>query len=495
MSNSEVRKAMFSYWEQYEPSIESMMLSQDAQELDRIEKEEILSYLPPIEGRSILELGSGIGRFTEYFADHAKHITTVDFMQDYVEKNRKRNGHHAHVEFLRADVTELELPSDKKFDVIFSNWLLMYLSDDEIKELTRKMLTWLKDGGYLFVRESCFHPSGNIKLGSNPTFYRSPNEYFRILQKEVGSVSDDVGNIHRSVFELSRANSVSAYVKIKGNPNQLCFLLKKMPYSAQEYESFQAFLDENQYSRKGILKYEKIFGPTYISTGGQETTNEFCKKLDLLPGQKVLDVGCGIGGSAFHMAREYGVEVRGVDLSTNMITIALENQAKQEEEVKKKICFEITDITKAIFPDESFDVIYSRDTLLHIGDKETLFANFFKWLRPGGKLLISDYCRGDQEHSDQFLRYVAQRGYHLLTVTDYGSILSKVGFKNVEAKDVTDYFVEILHKEMKYFSDQKEDFIQEFSAEDYDDITNGWKDKVQRCGEGDQVWGLFIAEK
>jgi phosphoethanolamine N-methyltransferase len=52
---------MLSYWEQYEPSIESMMLSQDANELDRMEKDEILSYLPPIKGRSILELGSGIG--------------------------------------------------------------------------------------------------------------------------------------------------------------------------------------------------------------------------------------------------------------------------------------------------------------------------------------------------------------------------------------------------------------------------------------------------
>jgi cyclopropane fatty-acyl-phospholipid synthase-like methyltransferase len=37
------------------------------------------------------------------------------------------------------------------------------------------------------------------------------------------------------------------------------------------------------------------------------------------------------------MAREYGVEVRGVDLSTNMITLALENQAKQEDEVKRKV--------------------------------------------------------------------------------------------------------------------------------------------------------------
>lgn len=94
-------------------------------------------------------------------ARNAKHLTTVDFMADYVEKNRQRNGHNAHVEFLRADVTELQLPTDQKFDVIFSNWLLMYLSDDEIKILTRNMLSWLKDGGYLFIRESCFHPSGN----------------------------------------------------------------------------------------------------------------------------------------------------------------------------------------------------------------------------------------------------------------------------------------------------------------------------------------------
>ena len=96
-------------------------------------------------------------------AENAKHLTTVDFMADYVEKNRQRNGHHAHVDFLRADVTELQFPADKKFDVIFSNWLLMYLSDDEIKILTRNMLSWLKDGGYLFIRESCFHPSGKIE--------------------------------------------------------------------------------------------------------------------------------------------------------------------------------------------------------------------------------------------------------------------------------------------------------------------------------------------
>jgi len=99
------------------------------------------------------------------------------------------------------------------------------------------------------------------------------------------------------------------------------------------------------------------------------------------------------------------------------------------------------------------------------------------------------------EHSDRFLRYVAQRGYHLLTVPDYGDVLSKVGFVNVQATDVTSYFVEILHKEMAFFSGQKEEFIKDFSIEDYNDISSGWQDKVERCSDGDQAWGLFIAHK
>ena len=43
---------------------------------------------------------------------------------------------------------------------------------------------------------------------------------------------------------------------------------------------FQKFLDHNQYARKGILLYERIFGDTYISTGGERTTEHFCKQLE-----------------------------------------------------------------------------------------------------------------------------------------------------------------------------------------------------------------------
>lgn len=68
----------------------------------------------------------------------------------------------------------------------------------------------------------------------------------------------------------------------------------------------QQWLDQNQYSRKGILRYEAIFGRTYVSVGGETTTREFVAQLNLSPGMKVLDIGCGSGGSAFHMARRSG---------------------------------------------------------------------------------------------------------------------------------------------------------------------------------------------
>jgi phosphoethanolamine N-methyltransferase len=269
-----------------------------------------------------------------------------------------------------------------------------------------------------------------------------------------------------------------------------------MPHAADSYDSFQAFLDGSQYTEEGIRRYEFIFGKTYVSTGGQATTQEFVKKLNLKPTDKVLDVGCGIGGSAFHMAREYGVTVHGVDLSTNMINMAIKYQGEMEDAVRKNVSFEMRDITKANFEENSFDVVYSRDTILHIGDKEALFAQFYKWLKPGGKLMISDYCHGDkEEYSSEYTTYVHQRGYHMLKVVDYGHLLETVGFTKVDAQDMTSTFIEILNTEVKRFVSQKEEFLTRFTLQDFEYILEGWSAKVRRCSAGDQGWGLFIAEK
>ena len=93
-----------------------------------------------------------------------------------------------------------------------------------------------------------------------------------------------------------------------------------------------------------------------------ETTKEFVAKLGLKPGQKVLDVGCGTGGGDIYMAENFDVEVVGIDLSINVISLAIERAIG----LKCSVEFECADCTKKTYPENTFDVIYSRDTLLHI---------------------------------------------------------------------------------------------------------------------------------
>ncbi|XP_019739480.1 phosphoethanolamine methyltransferase isoform X3 [Hippocampus comes] len=488
-----VRRTMTEFWKEHskEATVQEMMLDSCAIELTQQELPEILSILPNLAGCRVLELGSGIGRYTSHLLKRADHVTAVDFMENFVEKNRQSNGHHKNVTFLQADVTKLDFPPNS-FDFIFSNWLLMYLGDEELHLLLKKMLVWLQPGGSLFYRESCHHRSGNCKREFNPTRYRTENQYNH-MTASVQVEDEEAGQ--RFGFDIVFRKQVKTYIELKNNPNQICWLWEKVARSSdakETFRTFQMFLDNNQYTRRGILCYEKMFGSGYVSTGGFSTTKEFVDLLNLQPGQKVLDVGCGIGGGDFYMAKTFGVEVLGLDLSENMVDIAM---ARAFAERLPSVEFEVADATKRTFPEGSFDVIYSRDTILHIRDKLALFKRFHLWLRPGGQLLISDYCCGEKPWTPQFEAYVKQRGYILYTPSQYGKFIQDAGFCNVQTSDRTAHFIQTIKEELQRADEIKTEFIEEFSEEDYSTIVNGWIGKLDRSTTGDQRWGLFHARK
>lgn len=493
----DTRNVMTDYWKEHskEPTVKEMMLDSHAEDIGKLEHPEIVSMLPDLKDKDVIELGAGIGRFTGNLAQEAKSVLAVDFMESFLNKNREIHSNFKNISFQQGDVTQLKFEPNST-DFVFSNWLLMYLDDEEVRSLLYRILISLREGGTFFFRESCFHQSGDVKRSNNPTFYRNPSTYGSLMQSVIQQSAE--GN-EAFGYDIVFSKSVQAYVQLKGNSNQICWLIQKVRVSPTDnhgYRTFQEFLDTQQYSQNGILRYEKIFGRTFVSTGGRETTEKFVEMLDLKKGDHVLDVGCGIGGSAFYMAEKYNVRVTGIDLSSNMISIAYERASELKNyDTRSLIQFEIGDITKRNFPEASFDVIYSRDCILHIKGKDALFRDFLKWLKPGGRLLITDYCCKDGPHSPEYAAYVEQRHYHVLSPQKYGELLSNVGFVNVRAEDRTEQFVQVLQTELVRIKSIENEFTKEFSREDYDHLVEGWHDKLHRCDAGDQRWGLFYAEK
>ncbi|MCC6259888.1 MAG: methyltransferase domain-containing protein [Anaerolineales bacterium] len=247
-------------------------------------------------------------------------------------------------------------------------------------------------------------------------------------------------------------------------------------------ESKTAQLDATQYTRESILKYEKIFGKNFVSTGGAESTREIIAMLNLKPGMKVLDIGSGLGGSAFMMAQEYGAQVHGLDLSHNMLDIAQERL--HELNLEKQVSFEYGDFLESQI-DAQYDVVYSRDAFLHIHDKAKLFQVIFKTLKPNGLLFFTDYCWGEGEHSEEFLAYVAQRGYAMYTPKEYGEFIKAAGFKDVQALDKTKLFGDYLRLELEKLP--KDNSIPE--------IRQSWNEKILRNQRGEQGWGWFMGKK
>lgn len=96
----------------------------------------------------------------------------------------------------------------------------MYLSDEEVKKLAQNMLHWLRDGGHLFFRESCYHSSGDMKNSDNPTVYRTPVNYTDLFS----AVKQPQSNGDISVFEVITKRAVEAYTKV--TKWEYCFILR-----------------------------------------------------------------------------------------------------------------------------------------------------------------------------------------------------------------------------------------------------------------------------
>lgn len=176
---------------------------------------------------------------------------------------------------------------------------------------------------------------------------------------------------------------------------------------------------------------------------GREATDEatrllsvrLAEALGIAEGHRVCDAGCGYGGTARLLAHEYGAEVTGFTLSERQCAFA---HAQANGASNPQI--QCLDFFENTLPDASHDAAISIESSEHMPDKERFFAEFFRILKPGGRV----GCYAWLAHPDPsswmikyFLEPICREGRlpAMGDAADYRALLEGAGFVDVAYRD------------------------------------------------------------
>lgn len=183
--------------------------------------------------------------------------------------------------------------------------------------------------------------------------------------------------------------------------------------SDQAYDQHQALLNKNQ------VLYDKV---------------------GITAADKVLDAGCGIGGSSIWMAREQGNEVTGITISTKQAAYARDHARRHG--VADKVNFEIADFCATPFADASFDVVWALESSCHALKKGDFLREAWRVLKPGGRIVVCDGFLLQRQFDERQWQAVVTclNGWavpNLCSRQEFHDLLVEQGFADVQCHDIT----------------------------------------------------------
>jgi SAM-dependent methyltransferase len=169
---------------------------------------------------------------------------------------------------------------------------------------------------------------------------------------------------------------------------------------------------------------------------GPVATRELVALLQPQPGERVLDIGCGIGGPARWIAAHCGCHVTGVDLTAEFCAAAEALNAASG--MSDQVTIIHGSALALPVPDGAFDAAYSQNVIMNIADKKRFYHEAFRALRPGGRLALSNLCAGAAGEPYYPVPWATTRETSFLAIQDEmrGDLLA-AGFAIAEFRDTT----------------------------------------------------------
>ena len=200
---------------------------------------------------------------------------------------------------------------------------------------------------------------------------------------------------------------------------------------------------ETEYDDKLIALLELIWGEGYLSPGSDVEIDMVVEGLDLT-NKTVLDIGCGVGGGDFRLVERHNAgQVLGIDIETGVIARA--RAYAEERGLSDRIAFQTVDPGPLPFDPDMFDVVFSKDAIIHIADKHAICADIFRVLKPGGWFAASDWMRSDDgTPSPELQRYIDLEGldFGMASPQRYLDALQAAGFTDIAHTDRNSWYTE-----------------------------------------------------
>ena len=157
---------------------------------------------------------------------------------------------------------------------------------------------------------------------------------------------------------------------------------------------------------------------------------------------KVLDAGCGIGGSSIFLAEKIGSHVIGISLSERQIDKAKELACTKK--LENKVDFKVMNYCGTDFADRSFDVVWGCESICYADDKEQFIKEAYRLLKPGGRLVVADGFVTDIKNNDDptIRKWLDGWQVNYLETSDrFQKFMSETGFNIIFSRDISEFTV------------------------------------------------------
>jgi phosphoethanolamine N-methyltransferase len=252
---------------------------------------------------------------------------------------------------------------------------------------------------------------------------------------------------------------------------------------------------EDEYHDAMITMLELIWGAGFMAPGGEGNVANLLKGLDVRD-ERVLDIGSGLGGPAFVLAREYGAFVVGTDLERALVERA--RRRARELGVDARVEFRFAEPGPLAFPDESFDVVLSSGAFTQVDDKRGMYRECLRVLVPGGALTSYDWMKSAGEYSDDMRYWFEMEGltYAMETPERHAELLREAGFTDVTVADRSGWYRRRVQNEYaKIRTELYPRMLELMGQKDADHFVENWRALTVVCEKGEMLQVYCRARK